>query len=174
MPNSCKTMAFENVKDQVGFCGIWCGSCVVGNGTLRQLSEKYGHLVKAHSLDEWGPADVNWDEFFRSLGSIAAVSVCPGCRKGGGRDNCEMRACATSKKLEECLACAEQHTCKHAGTLDHMRTGAAQAGIFVKSDGTDKRILIDRWAGELRSRWPCCVLFTPDTSGPTPSHADEH
>ena len=31
----------ENVKDQIGYCGIWCGSCIVGNGALRELTRKY-------------------------------------------------------------------------------------------------------------------------------------
>jgi len=44
--------ALENVKGQIGACGIWCGSCAVGNGALQELSRRYGELLKGHGLDE--------------------------------------------------------------------------------------------------------------------------
>ena len=31
--------AYENAKSQIGGCGIWCGSCALGNGSLRALIE---------------------------------------------------------------------------------------------------------------------------------------
>jgi len=173
MPDEQKTAAFENVKDQMGYCGIWCGSCVVGNGALTELTRQYKYLVKAYGLDHWAPGDVDWNAFYRSLDSVAAVQVCVGCRKGGGRDDCEMRACATSKGLEECVACGDDRTCKHAGILEHMRSGAAAVGLFVKEDAADRRSLIDKWTGELRKRWPCCVLFAPAAPEPTPRHGDK-
>ncbi len=33
--------AFDRVKAQIGACGIWCGSCAVGNGSLRELSRRF-------------------------------------------------------------------------------------------------------------------------------------
>jgi hypothetical protein len=42
--------AFENVKSQIGFCGIWCGSCVVGNGTLRELTRKFEEMTRAYGF----------------------------------------------------------------------------------------------------------------------------
>jgi hypothetical protein len=35
------TKGFENVKSQIGFCGIWCGSCLGGNGAVLELTRKY-------------------------------------------------------------------------------------------------------------------------------------
>jgi hypothetical protein len=168
MADTPKTQAFDNVKGQIGCCGIWCGSCVVGNGALRQLSENYKDVLKNHGLHEWGPDDVDWSEFYRALDSIAAVPVCPGCLKGGGRDKCEMRACASNKGLEECVSCSDhgagnnsggRGTCKHAGILEHMRSGAIAAGLFVKTDDADKRHLTERWTADLRKRWQSGVLF---------------
>ncbi len=159
MKETCGTPHFSSVKDQIGCCGIWCGSCVVGNGVLRYLTDKYGELLKTYGLHEWGPTDFDWSEFRRCMGSLAAVRVCVGCRKGGGRDNCEMRACASKKGLDECAACGERGACNHGGILEHMRTGAVAAGLFVKTDETDKQRLIEEWTAELRKRWPSCVLF---------------
>ena len=62
--------AYENVKDQIGFCGIWCGSCVVGNGTLRKLTKKYKETVTAYGLPEWAPKDFDHAEFSQGLTSI--------------------------------------------------------------------------------------------------------
>ncbi len=42
-----KRDGFESVKDQIGSCGIWCGSCVVGNGSLQELSGKYREIAEA-------------------------------------------------------------------------------------------------------------------------------
>jgi len=54
-PFILKAEAFENVKSQIGFCGIWCGSCVVGNGALKELTKKYEEIIKGYGLKEWAP-----------------------------------------------------------------------------------------------------------------------
>jgi len=46
--------AFENVKNQIGYCAIWCGSCIVGNGTLKELSKKYAFILEGYGIDKWG------------------------------------------------------------------------------------------------------------------------
>jgi hypothetical protein len=35
--------AYENVMDQIGYCGICCGSCAVGNGALRNWRSDSSH-----------------------------------------------------------------------------------------------------------------------------------
>ena len=47
MRSTLKAKAFENVQGQIGFCGIWCGSCVVGNGTLKELTKRYEEIISA-------------------------------------------------------------------------------------------------------------------------------
>jgi hypothetical protein len=156
------TKAFQNVKDQIGFCGIWCGSCVVGNGTLRELTRRYKELINAYSLKEWAPKDFDFDEFFKGLESIQKMPLCAGCLKGGGRDDCEMRACASDKGLQVCTSCQEFGQCKNAGILQHMRTGARDAGLFVIPTNADKQEFVRQWSFELKSKWPCCILFDND------------
>ena len=48
MNENKKIDALENVKNQIGYCGIWCGSCIVGNGTLRELTDKYKDLTETY------------------------------------------------------------------------------------------------------------------------------
>ena len=149
------------MKNQIGFCGIWCGSCVVGNGTLRELTKKYEEIIKGYGLEEWAPKDFDFKEFAKGLASIQTVPLCPGCRKGGGRDNCEMRACASGKEIADCNECDQPETCKNAEILEKMRTGALRAGLFVKTENVDRQKLLEKWTAELKSRWPSCILFCP-------------
>lgn len=153
------TQAYENVRDQIGPCGIWCGSCVVGNGTLRELTRRYEETITAYGLRDWGPRDLDYDDLSRALASLQDMPDCPGCLKGGGRDDCEIRACALAKGLESCVACDEFGGCEHAAILERMRSGAVAAGLFVEAEGTEAGSPLEEWESQLERRWPCCILF---------------
>jgi hypothetical protein len=158
MENTSENKAFEKVKDQIGFCGIWCGSCVVGNGTLQELTKRYETLLKAYDLEKWAPKDFDYKEFAKGLASIQGIPLCPGCLKGGGRDGCEMRTCASGRGLEECIACQEFDSCDHAEILEKMRSGARNAGLFVKARNEKGQAPIEEWTVKIKSQWPCCLL----------------
>jgi len=113
---SMKGEPFENVRNQIGFCGIWCGSCAVGNGVLRELTRRYEQTIKRYGLEEWAPEDFDFEEFTRGLASIQAMPLCRGCLKGDGKPNCEIRACAlkasvtrlrNARTLKYCRKCAQ-------------------------------------------------------------------
>lgn len=157
-----KAKALENVKNQIGYCGIWCGSCVAGNGALKELTKKYEEIIKKYDLEEWAPKDFDFSEFKKGLASIQAMPLCQGCLKDGGRPDCEMRVCATSKNLDDCSECDQQKDCKHLELLQKMRTGAIDAGLFVKDEKTDQRKLIEKWTVEMKSKWPSSILFLTD------------
>ena len=151
--------SFENVRNQIGYCGIWCGSCVVGNGALRDITRRYEEMTTAYGLQQWAPKDFAYVEFSKGLESIHGLPLCPGCLSGGGRDDCEIRACAMSRELRDCTECGEFRECEHAEIVEKMRSGARAAGLIVKETDSENEALIDRWTAELKSRWPCCVLF---------------
>jgi hypothetical protein len=46
--------------------------------------------------------------------------------------------------------------------LEKMRSGAAAAGIFVKSQPIDAEKLLEEWTPVLQNKWPSCVLFLDD------------
>ena len=73
------TAAFENVRNQLGYCGIWCGSCIVGNGVLRDLTRSYEELTTSHGLETFAPKDFDYAEFAKGLASIGRMDPCPGC-----------------------------------------------------------------------------------------------
>ena len=153
--------AFENVRGQIGCCGIWCGSCVVGNESLRELTAKYEEVLRSDGLEHRAPEDLDYGEFARSLslGVVRRVASCAGCRKGGGRDDCELRSCCGSEGVRDCLECSKRSRCDHGGVLKHMRSGARAANLFVKdASGADEQLL-EEWEALLRTRWPSSVLF---------------
>lgn len=157
-----KADSFENVKNQIGACGIWCGSCIVGNGVLRELTRRYEGLIQRYGLKEWGPKEFDFGQFAKGLTSIQTMPLCQGCRKGDGKPNCDFRACASSKGIEECSKCPQPTTCKHSQALKKMREGALRAGLNVKTSVMDSHKLIDKWTAELKGKWPHLILFLPD------------
>jgi hypothetical protein len=162
-----KVKAFENVKNQIGYCAIWCGSCVVGNGTLKELTERYGHIISGYGIDKWGAEDQGFDgkEFMKTLQSIQGIPICRGCQKGGGAINCKMRACASSsKKLADCTECKEFMTCENREALQKVRTGAIHVDMLVKNENekASQQQLLEKWTAELKNKWPSRILFSAE------------
>ena len=153
------TEPFENVKQQIGCCGIWCGSCIAGNGVLRALTHRYDDLIKKYNLEGWAPQDFNFKEFANGLESIQTMPLCNGCQRGDGRPHCEIRACARSKNLMDCNECNHLDACSHQTIIEEIRSGAHAAGMFVKTESGDRRTLIEGWTSIMKSQWPGSVLF---------------
>ncbi len=154
-----QTEAFENVRNQIGFCGLWCGSCIVGNGALRELTKRYEGLIKGYGVDEWGAKDFNSKEFMKGLASIQTLPICKGCLKGGGNDECKIRPCVSKKKIPDCSECNEHTTCKNLEALQKVRTGALAVGMLLKAGRGGQPELIEKWAAQIKGRFPHCLLF---------------
>ena len=153
-----KAKPFENVKNQIGYCGLWCGSCVVGNGTLKELTKRYEEIIKGYGVDDWGAKDFDSKEFIKGLTLIQALPICQGCLKGGGNDNCKIRPCALNRKISDCIECNDLTTCKNLEALQKVRTGALRVGMLIKTDKGQQK-LIEKWTAELKNKWPSCILF---------------
>jgi len=153
-----KAKPFENVKNQIGYCGLWCGSCVVGNGTLKELTKRYEEIIKGYGVNEWGAKDFDSKEFIKGLTSIQALPICQGCLKGGGNDNCKIRPCTLNRKISDCIECNDLNTCKNLEALEKVRTGALRVGMLIKTDKGQQK-LIEKWTAELKNKWPSCILF---------------
>jgi hypothetical protein len=150
---------FANVESQIGYCGIWCGSCVAGNGVLRDLSARYEKLIRDYAVKEWAPKNFDFDEFLKGVASLKEIWLCPGCIQGGGQDNCEIRSCAKNKNLAECSECIETQNCGPKEKLETMRSGSKNAGLVVKTDKGDAVEQIQKWKQEMKFRWPDLLLF---------------
>ena len=150
---------FENVKDQIGYCGIWCGSCVAGNGVLQELTERYDKMIRDYGLEQWAPKDFDFKEFIKGLQSLKKMPLCPGCLNNGGRDDCEIRACVLNKNFADCSECDRPDSCKNKELLETMQKGALKAGLMVKIEDTDRNILLEEWMDQLKNTWPSSLLF---------------
>ena len=154
--------ALDNVFDQVGFCGIWCGSCAVGSSALMALAEKYKALCESHGLGHWGAEEFDYAEFLNGLDSIARLAGCAGCLQGGGRSDCGLRACATTRDIAACSSCNQTAACTHASLLKHMRDGARAAGMMVADKASEHDIPEEQRRAELRSLWWWRALLGED------------
>jgi hypothetical protein len=154
------SIPFENVKNQIGFCGLWCGSCAVGNGTLKELTKRYEHIIKGYGVNEWGANDFNSKEFMKGLASIQTLPTCQGCRKGDGNDECTIRPCASNKKIVDCTECNEQGSCKNLDSLQKMHTGALHVGMLIKTDKNkvSHQQRIKKWTTKIKNTFPTCVI----------------
>lgn len=162
MKSGKKMTAYSRVKNQVGYCGIWCGSCVVGNGTLKQLTTWYEAVIKNYDLENWAPGNFDFKEFLKGLDTLKATPLCVGCRKGGGWEACPMRGCVAKRGIPDCAECDDQAACGHSASLEKMRTGSDRAGLFVKRQKGKQKESVAQWAKKLQTRWPSCILFLGD------------
>jgi len=151
---------FDNVKNQIGACGIWCGSCVAGNGVIQLLTQKYAKIIDDYGLKQWAPEDFDFEELSKGLVSIQKMPLCPGCLKGGGRDDCEIRFCITQRHISDCSECDDQDKCPHTELLNKMRMGAQKACLFTKTEHAENHKLIREWSRLLKDAWPSSILFS--------------
>ncbi|MCU0860171.1 MAG: DUF3795 domain-containing protein [Thermoplasmata archaeon] len=150
---------FENVRDQIGPCGLWCGSCAYGNGTITGTASALGKLIKDYGIEEWGPSGIDYAGLHAGLASVGAIPPCPGCLRGGGRADCEMRACSGKRGLKECAECDDVGMCANTKILMHMRTGAAKVGMSVKEEPGGRKDFLIRAERDLRRGLHSSVLF---------------
>jgi len=148
---------FENVKDQIGFCGIWCGSCSGGNGVTMELTERYEEFVKKCNLEKWAPKDFDFKEFMKGLASIQKMPSCPGCLKGGGDPTCKIRICALKKNISDCSQCDQLMECENFETLEKHYPNIKKD--LIKNKNANRQKLIEKWTTELKSKWPHCILL---------------
>ena len=151
---------FENVRNQIGFCGIWCGSCAGGNGVSIELTKRYEEFVKKCNLEKWAPKGFDFKEFMKGLASIQTMHLCPGCLRGGGNPTCKIRVCASKKGVTDCSQCDQIMACKNFEMLEKSHPTIKEDLIKIKN--VDRQGLIEKWINELKSKWPHCVLFLRD------------
>jgi hypothetical protein len=151
------TKPFDNVENQIGFCGIWCGSCPAGNGSVVELTRRYEEIVRKNRVEKWAPKDFDFGEFMKGLSSLQKVSLCKGCLQGGGNPNCTIRICAREKKKSNCSQCESLTTCENFGLLEKSHPSIKKD--LVKTRDTDQKELVKKWKTELEHRFPHCLVL---------------
>jgi len=148
---------FQNAKEQVGFCGIWCGSCPAGNGAIIELTRRYEESVRDSKLEKWAPKGFDFKEFTKGLALIQTMPLCLGCKKGGGPPTCRIRICALGKGVIDCSQCAQLVECRNFEQLE--KTLPNVKGHLMKIKNANRKELIEGWMSELKTKWPHCILL---------------
>jgi hypothetical protein len=156
-----KTETFGNVKGQIGFCGIWCGSCPAGNGAIQELAKRFEEIVKNCELEKWVPKEFNFKEFMKGLDCTQATPSCPGCKKGGGPPTCEVRICALEKGIADCSQCNQLTECRNFEQLEKSYPKIKEGLVEIKNKGQIE--LLEKWMDELKNKWPHCILLCKAT-----------
>lgn len=154
------------MKDQIGFCGIWCGSCVAGNGATSELARKFQEAAKKHNLEKWAPKDFNFKEFEKGLSSIQRMHTCPGCRKGGGLSTCAVRICALKRGFDDCSKCGGLIECRNFEHLEKENPKIKEKLLETKN--MDRKELLRKWMSELRTKWPHCIVICESAKSSKP------
>ena len=106
----------ETVRGQMGPCGIRCGDCSLGNGTVSGTAKKLEEYLKSYSIASWAPllpsgTDIDFSKLERGLEWLQANVGCLGCERGGGPPDCAIRACSKEKGYRLCSECPDLERC---------------------------------------------------------------
>ena len=158
------TKNFDNVKNQIGFCGIWCGSCLGGSGAVQELTRKYEQIVKhsQRTLEKWAPKEFDYNATMKSLASIKAMPLCTGRKKGGGDPSCKVRTCASKRNMANCSECNELMKCKNFEDLEKGYPKIKKKLTKIKN--ANQKEITKKWMSELKTKWPHCVLICETTN----------
>jgi hypothetical protein len=110
------TEDYANVKDQVAPCGIRCGECDLGNGSVAETASKLMKYIQRYEIPSWANAlpggnDVDFKRLDQDLVWVGGSMRCPGCLQGGGDPDCPIRSCSREKGFTSCAQCSDLKTC---------------------------------------------------------------
>jgi hypothetical protein len=141
-----KIEAFETMKNQMGPCGIACGLCDLGNGTVAETAKKTKDYLQNYGVSQWAPlvpggSEIDFDKLFKSLDWVSNSIGCLGCEKGGGPPDCAIKNCAKERGYEICSECPDLEAC---GKFDWLGDyGGTLRGKLKCSKGKSKRELVE-------------------------------
>jgi hypothetical protein len=107
---------YAAVKDQVAPCGIRCGDCAMGNGSVAETAGNLKMYIQMYELPSWahelpGGAEIDFKQFDWDLTWVEKFLGCPGCHKGGGSPECPIRICSKEKGFSSCSQCSDLRSC---------------------------------------------------------------
>jgi hypothetical protein len=134
-----------NVENQVGPCGITCGTCFLGNGSVANSAKITIDYINMIGIKEWAPMvpggkDLNWEETEKTLNWMTKYAFCAGCEESGGPPDCAIRSCAKAKDYDLCYMCDELDSCTK---FDWLGEGSASLKQKLKENkGKTKQELV--------------------------------
>lgn len=107
---------YKVVKDQVAPCGLRCGECDLGNGTVAEMAINLKDYIQKFDLPSWvhelpGGDDIDLDRLDQNLIWVSRSLKCPGCLRGGGNPDCPIRICSKKRGFSSCSQCDDLKAC---------------------------------------------------------------
>lgn len=104
------------VMDQVAPCGLRCGECDMGNGTVSGTAQNMVDFIQRYEVDQWagqfpGGNEIDFDRLNKNLLVLVNIMKCPGCLNGGGNPECPIRLCSKDKGFTSCAQCSDLKGC---------------------------------------------------------------
>ena len=139
-----------NVEKQIGPCGITCGTCFLGNGTMAKTMEEASQYINISGIKEWsqlvpGGTEINWVETEKALNWMYKYAYCAGCEEGGGPSDCSIRLCSSEKGYDLCNQCQELDKCEKfnwlgdaEGLKEKLRQNQGKTKLEITSKALEK------------------------------------
>ncbi len=101
------------MDEMVVYCGLSCRTCPIYLASREANEKKKNDLITGIIR--------KCKEFYGIKYSIQDINDCDGCKSSGGRifsscSNCEVRVCASEKRIENCIYC-EDYSCEKLNKL---------------------------------------------------------
>jgi hypothetical protein len=108
--------ALNTTENRAGPCGIVCGACPLGSGTVAKTAGQTRKHIVDCQIPMWSPfvpggEVIDWTAMDRGLEWMEKYACCAGCENGGGPPDCTIRICAREKGYELCSSCDELDSC---------------------------------------------------------------
>jgi hypothetical protein len=105
----------EKVKSDVKpielttYCGLYCGACDIYQKRISISGNELKRVLEAYDFASWAsqmPGLEGYETFDKVLTNIITFfGQCPGCQKGGGNPECQIRICSKEKGYQTCAEC---------------------------------------------------------------------
>jgi len=105
----------ESHLDKTAYCGLYCGDCSFGRGTIPDLARDLRKELRETRFAQAAevipfPEFRKYADCYEVLGAMVKLR-CKGCRGGSRSRFCHIAQCAIKKGLEGCWECGELATC---------------------------------------------------------------
>jgi len=127
------------------YCGLYCGDCAFGTGTIPDLARDLRKELRANRFAEVAavipfPEFKKYDDCYEVLGAMVKLR-CKGCRGGSRSGFCHIAKCVQGRELEGCWECGEFAGCKKLEFLESVHGDA-----HIKNLRAIKKSGVDAWA----------------------------
>jgi len=148
--------------EKTGYCGLYCGDCAFGQGTIPDLARDLRKQLREARFDQVA-LSIPFKEFrdypqcYSALGAMVKLR-CGGCRTSSRSKFCKVAECARRKGFEGCWACGEFAGCSKLAFLEEVHGEA-----HLKNLKRIAAVGMDEWAAGKRYWYAPKKKASPDS-----------